>query len=445
MAVSQRPGSSIAVASCTIITWLVLFLASCVPADAMSITEFTSWRKNHCLATNGYWGSSVTVSSPLAGFQTVTLSADFRDVAARTPPWWSKQIPVGRTTKSIDNYPDATVSGGTYSGDGGMAPAGNGICVNFDKQLNPLWDDGSSQPWFSYFLSLGSYPRLFYNAGRRHDYCYHHNPVTYGRSKVTCDKGFLGDARSACENKFGTLNPERLVCKLAGYTAYAGLLTTMALSGNAWGKTNVIGYYEDPPLTVEQIVLAEVPLEMRQLVDTDNSAGFVGSKAMEAYITGDLSERGFWRALFVEVEGISGRLASTSDFGAYEVRLYYPNNPTRHAWARNMAGLTGGHVCHFNSGYRPPIAGLYLSNAYYHLSVPAPMGSGNWIDNMGGSWFVDEADPHSSIYGIALQCGSVDFRAEVFRSWDYYKAAQAALAEDEHQLAVRIVSVVAGL
>jgi hypothetical protein len=141
-----------------------------------------------------------------------------------------------------------------------------------------------------------------------------------------------------------------------------------------------------------------------------------------------LSETGFWRALFVEMEEKSGRLASTGDFGAYEKRYHYPNNPTRYAWARNMPGIPAGYMCEFNSGYDPPIPGEYLSNQYYSLSRPAPIGSGQWTDNYGGPWYVDDANPRSPLYGSVIQCGSVDFKAETFKAWEYLKEAKARRA-----------------
>lgn len=49
--------------------------------------------------------------------------------------------------------------------------------------------------------SIGGYGDIFFAACRVHDFCYHHEPASYGKQKSTCDKEFYQNMQEICQNR----------------------------------------------------------------------------------------------------------------------------------------------------------------------------------------------------------------------------------------------------
>lgn len=78
----------------------------------------------------------------------------------------------------------------------------------------------------------GKIPGLFNSACKRHDYCYRHGFLTYGKSKAKCDKDFMDDMSDACTS----INP-------AAHVLTAGLSTSacLATAGEMFGAVSLLG------------------------------------------------------------------------------------------------------------------------------------------------------------------------------------------------------------
>jgi hypothetical protein len=85
-------------------------------------------------------------------------------------------------------------------------------CIYKDREGLYFWDDGPSVPPEAdnllparFFDSQdGRYAILFWPAGQKHDYCYHHNPTSYGHLKQNCDAFFLDNMNLICDQNFSS-------------------------------------------------------------------------------------------------------------------------------------------------------------------------------------------------------------------------------------------------
>jgi hypothetical protein len=160
-------------------------------------------RKQICDATGGRFAYEVEVTECRDGTQTVTPRGDrrFQQGAAD------------------DGQPQRCVAGTghTYSNQ----------CVYLDKDGLYFFDDGPSidaeyEPWLPGRVGADEhrYSVLFWEAGQRHDYCYHHTP-TYGFRRELCDDDFDNKMHQICENVHSGLfdvpgtSLNRGSCKLA--------------------------------------------------------------------------------------------------------------------------------------------------------------------------------------------------------------------------------------
>lgn len=76
------------------------------------------------------------------------------------------------------------------------------------------------------------YGEIFFEACRTHDYCYHHEPITTGKMKTTCDFEFLDNLLAICDKR-----PDLRVCRLAA----KGIYKAVDYFGNSsWGCSNTI-------------------------------------------------------------------------------------------------------------------------------------------------------------------------------------------------------------
>lgn len=51
--------------------------------------------------------------------------------------------------------------------------------------------------------------KIMHQACVIHDHCYHHNPITYGKSRKTCDREFRANMLKLCELRYGTRKMQR--------------------------------------------------------------------------------------------------------------------------------------------------------------------------------------------------------------------------------------------
>jgi hypothetical protein len=135
-------------------------------------------RKRICEATRGRFADKVVVEPCINGFQNVRPYGErFRD----TEPQGQ------RCTEGTGNdYFDQ--------------------CVYVDLNDMYYFDDGPSmKPWQEALtpgrLTSGDhrYVVLFWEAGQKHDYCYHHSP-TYGFRRELCDNDFDNQMHQICKN-----------------------------------------------------------------------------------------------------------------------------------------------------------------------------------------------------------------------------------------------------
>lgn len=78
----------------------------------------------------------------------------------------------------------------------------------------------------------GSYGDLFFKACTLHDFCYHHEPVTSGKSKEECDSKFLKDSLATCN----TQGDGRKRCKAMAYSFY---LAVKAGGSKSWNCSKI--------------------------------------------------------------------------------------------------------------------------------------------------------------------------------------------------------------
>ena len=79
-------------------------------------------------------------------------------------------------------------------------------CVHYNTDGKIYFNDGPSAPTLPQALTvlLGEevsnwrWNQEFWPAGVNHDYCYHHNPSTYGKSQYDCDMEFYADMKAIC-------------------------------------------------------------------------------------------------------------------------------------------------------------------------------------------------------------------------------------------------------
>ena len=86
------------------------------------------------------------------------------------------------------------------------------VCESRDRNGVRIFHDGTSgqapgdPPPFDRGTNAGTDPaawgEVFYLAGVMHDHCYHHNPVTHGRSRSFCDNAFLYDMYYICNANY---------------------------------------------------------------------------------------------------------------------------------------------------------------------------------------------------------------------------------------------------
>lgn len=98
-------------------------------------------------------------------------------------------------------------------------------CVYQDGGGQYYWDDGPSVPPAADFaLGIltqyrGEYALLFWDAGRNHDYCYHHGSATHGFTKRQCDDRFRDDLFAICQRTLADRSKDFLgglqACELA--------------------------------------------------------------------------------------------------------------------------------------------------------------------------------------------------------------------------------------
>lgn len=373
-----------------------------------SDAEFQKWRKQQCLNSDRFWargpGRPVRLGSLNNGKQRF-VAGNPRNKKGEaipgspSPSSWSKEVSSGQKAP-------AGPMGGDYEGGGGT-----GICITFDREGNPLWDDGASKlhplDWIPVDLLIGlppgfflpapttfGYPRLFYNAGVRHDYCYHHNPKTYGYSKGDCDKLFLGDMTKSCKHKFKWWNPERELCKRVATNYY---LAVVAFGGDAFLRSNTIGRYREPRLdNPRKLVLMEIPEDLRE--DAEDPEGFVGNRAVQALLKGDLHETRFWLALFADVEFEAQRLQRGTSSGTGV--LFYRRQGFDDVW-----------------GFVSPKPGFHNSVCY--LTKKSTNAAGVW--QYTSFWNPVVCVAEGDCKPIAVKQGpcDLDFRKELFASWDY--------------------------
>jgi hypothetical protein len=75
------------------------------------------------------------------------------------------------------------------------------------------------------FFTIQRYATLFWPAGQRHDYCYHHGFATYSYSKEDCDSEFLAVTTAICDAKFDDILDwfKKQQCEAAAATMYAAV------------------------------------------------------------------------------------------------------------------------------------------------------------------------------------------------------------------------------
>mmetsp|Transcript_19848 Transcript_19848/g.28231 ORF Transcript_19848/g.28231 Transcript_19848/m.28231 type:complete len:553 (+) Transcript_19848:676-2334(+) len=124
-------------------------------------------------------------------------------------------------------------------------------CVTLaPKQDAWLWDDGPSAPWWDV---TWKFDFLFYGAYVWHDWCYHHNPITYGQTKKDCDEISYRIADEICKHfdkirgHLGLLTDWffKKGC-LAASTAYYTGVSTLPPATSAWNAANTKVYYGRP-------------------------------------------------------------------------------------------------------------------------------------------------------------------------------------------------------
>ena len=137
-------------------------------------------------------------------------------------------------------------------GGNGYEYSGN-QCVFKDPNGKYMWHDGPSTPtaadnWLPNFRAADfRYVYMFWAPGQRHDYCYHHNPTTYGRSKADCDWEFLEQMLGMCNlnyDKDTTVNNwfHRPTCVATAGVMYEAV---KHLGNDAWNATKTEAYYLD--------------------------------------------------------------------------------------------------------------------------------------------------------------------------------------------------------
>eukprot|EP00887_Chlorella_sp_A99_P001322 scaffold14.g1322.t1 len=99
------------------------------------------------------------------------------------------------------------------------------------------------------FDTYADYNSLFWPAGMFHDWCCHHNPITYGKSKADCDAGLYETAMSVCAggvdrwfNQAHNGGPSRdpATCHLVAFLYYLGVATRLPTD---WAKKLI---YDEP-------------------------------------------------------------------------------------------------------------------------------------------------------------------------------------------------------
>jgi hypothetical protein len=181
-------------------------------------------RRRICAETRGLGLAHVSVQACVDGVQWV--HADFLDIEP-----------------SLNSQPQLCEGGKGM--DYGIA------CVYADGRGQYYWDDGPSIPAAAdglLHVVLGHlterYATLFWPAGQMHDYCYHHEPVTYGNSRSDCDDEFLGNMRGICNTpRWSWLWDwfDLAKCHLAAITMYGFVRSELA--DPAWEATKTLVNY----------------------------------------------------------------------------------------------------------------------------------------------------------------------------------------------------------
>jgi hypothetical protein len=119
-----------------------------------------------------------------------------------------------------------------------------------------LWDDGPSAPWEP-IIGTSFYNTLFYGAWVWHDWCYHHNPITFGQTKENCDEISYRITNEICDH-FSTLFLLRklyplpwtpfepiIECSLASELYYLGVRKSEEAFAS-WNAANTLVQYGRP-------------------------------------------------------------------------------------------------------------------------------------------------------------------------------------------------------
>lgn len=85
------------------------------------------------------------------------------------------------------------------------------FCVAQSPKGETLFTDGCTGP-------SGGHSELFYPACIKHDFCYHHEPVTSGKTRKDCDQEFLAETLKLCNQ---SENPQK--CEVWAYSMYSAL------------------------------------------------------------------------------------------------------------------------------------------------------------------------------------------------------------------------------
>jgi hypothetical protein len=139
-------------------------------------------------------------------------------------------------------------------------------CAHYDNQGAIYFNDGPSVPpamltissWIDDSIDQIRYNEVLWPAGVAHDYCYHGNPVTYGKSKADCDEQFIADLVALClaQEPLGEGWFHTNVCK--GYAS--GMYGAVrAGGGDSWAGFNLQAAYPLQGPMWQQLGLKEEP------------------------------------------------------------------------------------------------------------------------------------------------------------------------------------------
>ncbi|MBT4762172.1 MAG: hypothetical protein HOO06_10780 [Bdellovibrionaceae bacterium] len=111
------------------------------------------------------------------------------------------------------------------------------ICPSTEATKNGKFCVSGNMFYDGCSASVPGYEDFFFNSCVLHDFCYHHEPSTNGKSKIDCDKEFLANLNFQCSK-----HKSPFKCRLTARTFYQAVAR---FGESSWQCSDVVADYPD--------------------------------------------------------------------------------------------------------------------------------------------------------------------------------------------------------